>query len=179
MNALCLKNVWIYVKSISPGTDNCSGWDGIGARHREKESEYTSFNAHLEEQNLMCPIKKTCTVLKIQQHSFDIQVLQTQGLYLKSLLFWVGAVEQEQGLSPPSLRSAPRAFWTGMPALLTLLLEKFWDYESRLRWDLSAPLALCWHRAQLPCQGRIVGTENTTRINEISQGNEGRSHLHS
>lgn len=49
----------------------------------------------------MCPIKKSCTALKIQQHSFDIRVLQTQGLYLKSVLSWFGAVEQEQWMSPP------------------------------------------------------------------------------
>lgn len=54
----------------------------------------------------MRPIKKSCTALKIQQHSFDIRVLQTQGLYLKSLLSRVGAMEHEEWMSPPSPRSA-------------------------------------------------------------------------
>lgn len=45
----------------------------------------------------MHPIKKSCTALKILQHSFDIRVLPTQGLYLKSLLSWAGAVEQGSG----------------------------------------------------------------------------------
>lgn len=61
----------------------------------------------------MHPIKKSCTALKIQQHSFDIRVLQTQGLYLKSLLSQVGAMEHEQWMSPRSAASpvtpAPRA----------------------------------------------------------------------
>lgn len=31
----CLKNIWAYVKYISPGTDNCLGLEGMGGMHTE------------------------------------------------------------------------------------------------------------------------------------------------
>lgn len=111
---------------------------------------------------MYCPKKK----LKIQQHPFFIQELQNQSLYLNSLLSRVGAMEHK-GYMPPKPRvccttssgagdsasphDSPRwecAEWL-MPASLTPVLKKFWDYALRLRWDLSAPLAFRWRREDL------------------------------
>lgn len=40
-------------------------------------------------------------------------------------------------------------------------------------------MGLKWSLGFLLAQDRVVGTENTSGITETSQGNEGRSHLHS
>lgn len=121
----------------------------------------TEFNAP-HKKIMYCPKKK----LKIQQHPFFIQALQNQSLYLNSLLSRVGAMEHK-GYMPPkplvccttssgagdsaSPHDSPRwecAEWL-MPASLTPVLKKFWDYALRLRWDLSAPLAFRWRREDL------------------------------